>query len=96
MNLDEFWRSTPHETRMYVMARVEQRRDTFRLAIWQAWHAAAFDRTKRLPSLDSILSRMEPQKRKPQTPDEMVNVIRKINDMFGGKIQRAPGSEENN
>lgn len=42
--------------------------------LFQAWHTEAFARTKKLPKLTDILG----EKRKAQTPEEMLDVFRQF------------------
>src|SRR5690606_19560138 len=68
----EFWRLTPHETRLWCMARADEWRDRYRLSLFGAWHAGAFGRVKRLPPLKRVLARLD----RPQGRGALASQIR--------------------
>lgn len=56
-----------------------------------AWHAAAFGRVTRMPSLESVLSRhSDARQTKPLTSAEYRNLAERINAAFGGVDLRKP------
>ncbi len=58
----EFWELTPRETVATIEAgrgRLQAERE---LTMSLAWHTAALTRTKRLPTLTSLLARLKPRK----------------------------------
>ncbi len=59
------------------------------IALWAAWHTAAFSRTKHLPPLRQILQKMMPRRRKrDMTPEQMVEQIAAMTQALGGKDLR--------
>ena len=66
--LTEFWDMTPQETMITFEASAWRDRREQGLTLSNAWHSAAFARTKRLPSLKGLLKRLEP--RKPESLEE--------------------------
>lgn len=55
MSLFEFWEMTPIETLEVIRAQVCRFDQQRRMMVAQAWQIAALTRTKRLPSLKSLL-----------------------------------------
>lgn len=51
----EFWDMTPAETLMALRAAAQRAEMKQRRLAWLAWHIAALQRTKRLPSLERLL-----------------------------------------
>ena len=51
----EFWALTPAETIGVLKAAAWREEQAHKRAAWLAWHMAAFQRTKRLPALASLL-----------------------------------------
>lgn len=85
----EFWRSTPYLTRLFVEAAGERERLAFGREMFGAWHAGAFFRIKRMPSLEKAMRGLDskgPPKR--MTPDEMLKVIEQWNAAYGGRDLR--------
>jgi hypothetical protein len=52
---------------------------------WLAWHVAALMRVKKLPRLERIAGRSPTR---PQTPDEMLAIIKMLNAAYGGSVIR--------
>lgn len=51
--------------------------------IWLAWHIVAFDRTDKLPALETLLIKQDAPRRK-QSPEEMLVAMKSIFLAFGG------------
>jgi len=58
-----FWELTPRETLMTIEAAIWRRRQERERDLWLAWHMAALQRAKRLPTLKRLLSGMTPARR---------------------------------
>jgi hypothetical protein len=59
------------------------------LALWLAWHAAAFSRAKRIPAWERILKRItqhRPKRRK--TPQQLLAMAEALNIALGGEDRR--------
>ena len=70
---DRFWRLTPREIAREVAALQRRERRAYAQAMSVAWHAAAFQRAKRPPSLTTVLRQIEDaaaRARRPRTPEE--------------------------
>jgi hypothetical protein len=66
---DGFWKQTPKSFVAVMEGAARRQKREFDLAITQAWHAVAFDRTKRLKGLADYL--VVKPKYKAQTPEAM-------------------------
>jgi len=86
---NEFWILTPAEFNEMVAGYIERKKqeskDKVIDSLFLAWHVEAFQRTKKLPKLDSLISKIEGPK-KPLDPNEMLNQIMSINAAFGGEL----------
>ena len=80
----EFWALTYAEfvamAEGYVRA---QRRRTNEL-VYLAWHVAALSRQPKLPELQSLMQAEDDHRKKDQTPDEMLAMVRMLNAAMGG------------
>jgi len=64
----------------------ERQAEDYRRELWGAWHMAAYMRMKRLPDLANTMRRFERRGRvEPQTPDQMLDAVRLLNEAFGGR-----------
>ncbi|MCE9635811.1 MAG: hypothetical protein K8T90_08910 [Planctomycetes bacterium] len=61
------------------------RRRGYQLALFTAWHAAAFERIDRLPELAPLLERLDGCADEDQDPDEQIAAARSIVAAFGGR-----------
>jgi hypothetical protein len=86
---DEFWALTLDE--FCRMAAGYQRRHTHRLneLLYASWHAEAFARQERLPSLESVLldAECENQPKREQSAEEMLTVVKMLNAALGGDMK---------
>lgn len=82
----EFWKLTPRE--FAAVLEGQRRRDlqTFQNLVAAAWYGEAFHRHDKLPKLDKVMAglgtKLKPPK--PQSPEDMLAVIRKWNRELGG------------
>ena len=63
-------------------------RENVNKMLYLAWHIAVFERAQKLPDLKSILQDVnnEPQSRKEQTDEEIMEMCKLLNAAFGGKV----------
>lgn len=81
---DLFWRVTPRVFTAIMEGRHQafQRSEEQRIAL--AWQIEAFARKKRLPGLDKALRQVrQGEKLQPQSPEDMLEVLRSIDDGRG-------------
>jgi hypothetical protein len=50
----------------------------------QAWHIAALTRSKKMPTLKSLLISEEIKPKHKQTPEEMYQIVARLNKALGG------------
>lgn len=50
-----------------------------------AWHQAAFARAKVMPDLRKLLRRVAGQQDPPQTPEQLLAIVRRLNRDLGGE-----------
>jgi len=74
---DQFWRMTPHELSLALAGYREKQEETVKLVLYHAWHTAAFERTKRLPSLNRIL-KPEPRRYTPEEKEEILKELKRL------------------
>ena len=80
---ERFWRITLREVEREfrgVAKRGEREADE---RTWLAWHTVALDRTERLPKLQDLLTKPEPEKRK-KSGEEMLLAMKGIFLAHGG------------
>ncbi len=58
----QFWEMTYREVFAQLQGDALRRRRDRQLALWHAWHQAAFERQKKLPALEPMLRKFEPQR----------------------------------
>ena len=75
MKPDETTSLTLAELGAYLDGVYERRQDESRLALWAAWHAAAFQRGKKLPDINDILRRMSRQPVKQQSSQDIMKAF---------------------
>jgi hypothetical protein len=90
----EFWDMTPRETFLAMEAGAWRMQQEQTLAMSAAWHAAAFQRAKRMPSLSSVLNRLKPKKHMPieKRREEFEELSRRLNP-HGGKHRARNGPD---
>ena len=70
---------------MTLRALDAHRRRGYQLALFTAWHAAAFERIDRMPELPPLLERLDGRAGEDQDPDEQLAAARTIVAAYGGK-----------
>ena len=86
MSHNEFWQLTYAEFIVryeeHIKSQVHKRNEL----VFHAWHVAMFNRQKRLPALDTVLTKEETNKpKKAQTTEEMMSMCKMLNAAYGGK-----------
>ncbi len=95
MTPDQFWTLTPDETYCWIESRFEAEGSRHKENAWLAWHIACFSRQKRLPSLQSVMGKLDKKHPKArQTPEEMLKVAEAINLALGGTDLRKKKTKE--
>ncbi|WP_137387965.1 phage tail assembly chaperone [Rhodoligotrophos defluvii] len=84
----QFWELTPHELRLFLAGAADRERARYRRAVWAAWHQAGFARAKRMPSLTTVLDRVDGRKPRRMSPDDQLRMITMLNNAFGGEDRR--------
>ena len=79
MKPSEFWEMTPNEFIIYCE---NHKKSNINDMLYLAWHIVALDRQKKLPKLQELI---KPQT-KTQSDEEMLNVIKSLNDIYGGEV----------
>lgn len=86
--VSEFWGMTPGELGIYVEVYISNKKQEREDQIVLEYMNAAWQRAKRLPNIKSILD----DKPKKMTNKQMLDVIKKLNQAFGGEVVTASGS----
>lgn len=63
----DLYELTPHELKLLAQNHADKKQDEYNLALFTAWHAEAFHRSKKLPKLNKILKL--PKKKKESKKD---------------------------
>lgn len=83
MKPHEFWELTPIELENYFAGRIEYIEIENDRSITNAWLSAGLERQKRLPKLESLLTKREKPK---QTDQQMLAMVKVLNEAFGGVV----------
>ncbi len=80
----EFWALTYAEFAAMAegYARAQKRRTNE--LVYLAWHVAALSRQPKLPELSSLMQTEDETRKRDQTPDEMLTMVRMLNAAMGG------------
>ena len=79
----EFWELTPREIFLVCDAYAEKKQAELEKDVSIAYIGARIVMAKKPPTLQELLKSL---KQNEQTPDDMLNVVRKLNAQLGGKI----------
>ena len=80
----EFWALTPAEFAAMAAGYARTQRRRTNELVYLAWHVAAFSRQPKLPELSSLMQTEDDSRKKDQTPDEMLTMVRMLNAAMGG------------
>lgn len=72
---------TPYELTIYMESYADKEKERSKELIIQAYYTEAFARMKKLPKLKDLL-----KDKKKQTDDEMLEAVKKLNQMLGGEV----------
>lgn len=84
LSILEFWEMTPFELNIVITARADRLKQEQEDRIVAAYLSAYWQRVKKLPSLKSILEENKPKK--PQTAEDMLEEIKRLNAAMGGTV----------
>ena len=86
LKVDEFWNSTPLELSLYADVYVDNRKENIKEMITHAYTTAYLHRVKKMPKLEKMIKDVDntTKKHKPQTAEEMLEVVKMLNKAFGG------------
>lgn len=71
---------TPVELNKYIKAHAERQNEQHELSMYYSWLTAKLTRVVDFPSFDTLVK----LKKEPQTDEDMLNEIMKLNAQFGG------------
>lgn len=77
-----FWELTPFEYSLMVNAHTKKIKQDQEEKLILTYLGAAWQRAKKMPSLDRILGKQEVKKQ--MTPEEMLQKVMQLNKAFGG------------
>ncbi|MGG3307320.1 hypothetical protein ABER23_07825 [Paenibacillus lautus] len=83
LSLSEYNGMTPHELNLFIKGYNDRLIRDNKEGLTLAYLTAAWGRTKKLPDLKKILK--EDTSNKQQTAEEMLNIVKQLNAVFGGK-----------
>lgn len=83
----EFLACTPFETYEWCKAQAQRECSAYKLALFEAWHTAVFQRQKKLPNLSKIMKRLDQPTPIKCTPDELARKARQITLAMGGTVK---------
>lgn len=81
ISIQDFWYMTAAELFIYVNVFNNNEKQKQENLIVLEYMNAAWHRTKKMPSLHEVLNQ---QGHKEQTPEEMLEVVKQLNAMYGG------------
>ena len=83
-NISDFWNTTPYEFSIIVDGYSERKQQEYDLSITQAYLISRWVWAKKLPSLENILNKKQPEK--DMTDDQMMKMAMALNRLFGGDV----------
>lgn len=75
---------TARELAAYAKGVCDRAAEERMLALWTAWHVAAFTRAKKLPDPDKLMRKVARRRRTAMTTQQMVSQAERMLAMFGG------------
>lgn len=81
----EFLACTPFETYEWCKAQAKRECREYRLALYAAWHAAVFQRQKKVPDLAKLMKRLDNPQPEIKSPEILMRKVRVLAAAFGGK-----------
>lgn len=83
LSITEFWTLTPRELGIYIDAYIDRVKQDEESNMFYAYMGAYLQRVKNMPPLSKFLKKEEKQKE--QTPEEILEELKKFNASLGGK-----------
>jgi hypothetical protein len=80
----EFWALTYAEFAAMAAGYARAQRRRTNELVYLAWHVAVLSRQPKLPELSSLMQTEDDSRKKDQTPDEMLTMVRMLNAAMGG------------
>lgn len=77
---------TPYEFSLIVDGYSERKQKEYDLMITQAYLTSRWVWAKKMPDLEKLLSKKQPNKQ--MTDEQMINMAMMLNKMFGGEINK--------
>lgn len=82
---NEFWEITPFELVLKIDAFVDKQKREQEERLILTYAGAAWQRSKKMPRLNQLLGKEEPDKK--MTAEEMYKVVKQLNAAFGGEVK---------
>lgn len=81
-----FWQLTPGELSILVEAYNERKQSEHEEKLVVAYLTAYWHRVKKMPSINDVIAKKPVKRNGPQTPEEMLEEIKRINLALGGTV----------
>jgi len=78
VSVAEFGELTPHELMLVLDAHNERLQHQREDMLTQAWLTASWQRARRMPALRQVLEQSRPRHTKPQTPEQILTVVKHL------------------
>jgi len=78
VRVEEYNELTPHELMLILEAHNERLQHQREDMLTQAWLTASWQRARRMPPLRQVLEQSRPRHTKPQTPEQMLTVVKRL------------------
>lgn len=75
---------TVREFRAFAAGQAQAQRQRMQLAMWTAWHTAAFQRAKKLPQLQKVMRDIGRRRGAAKTPAQLLEIARQITAQMQG------------
>lgn len=83
---------TPYELKIHIDNYVKKEKQRQKELVTLAYYIEGFARQKKLPKLEKLMNDIDKTDKKPQTTDDMLETVKKLNALFGGEV--VGGSKE--
>lgn len=84
IKLYEFWDYTPDELMIMITNNLDREKEEYKLSLIQAYLTAGWQRQKKMPSLESVMGKLDKPIKKEQSTEEMLVVVKALNAALGG------------
>jgi hypothetical protein len=82
---------TPYEFALYCEAYSENKEADMKERLTLVWLGEYYHRTKKLPNLNKELKKISGESQKVMSNDEMLEMVKRLNQQFGGKVIKGGG-----